>query len=69
MIYIAELFPAPPLFWKIVNKFPDFSLFMALISHLKSWFDNIHYNDHNILAIYYLSGQVRDLISSITYFL
>ena len=42
---------------------------MGLISHLKYWFKNIHNPGHDILSIYYVSGQVQDLISSITNYL
>ena len=52
--------------WKWI---PWFRLSMGLISHFKCWFKNIRNPRHNILAIYYVLGQVQNLISSITDFL
>ena len=42
---------------------------MGSISHLKCWIKNIYNPGHDILTIYYVLRQVRDLISSITEFL
>ena len=42
---------------------------MGSISHLKCWIKNIYNPGHDILTIYYVLRQVRDLISSITDFL